>query len=185
VKHADSWLETKGSHDTPVYGFERLIEPPPLRVDLARLLNEFSAGAAALGSAWSEILAQRTSDVVAELAEDAGRAAGIVQPGTGWPEDPRLSAGPPPFHFPDHAWARVLYDAIIAAREGAIPLERLTSALLPLYFGKVAGLLLETRTADAEQAEEAVERLAREMELAKPYLVRAWQGVAPAVAAPA
>jgi len=79
----------------------------------------------------------------------------------------------------------VLYDAILATRDGAMPPERLASALLPLYFGKVAGLLLETRTANAEQAEEAVERLARELELAKPYLVRGWEGVTAAVTTPA
>jgi hypothetical protein len=175
VDHAEGWLETKGSHDTPIYGFERFVEPPPLRVDLARLLQGFGAGTATVGSAWTEILAPHTADVVAELATDAARAADLVPPGTDWPEDARLASSPPPFHFPDHAWARVLYDAIMATREGHVPADRLTAALLPLYFGKVAGHLLETRTADGEQAEEAVERLAREMELAKPYLVRAWE----------
>jgi hypothetical protein len=187
VKHSDSWIDARASHDTPIYGFERIIDPPPLRIDVVRLLNEFSDGAAAFGPAWAEILTPHTFDVVAELAADAGRAASAILPGPEWPDDPRLATSPPPFHFPDHAWARVLYDAILATRDGAMPPERLASALLPLYFGKVAGLLLETRTADAEQAEEAVERLARELELAKPYLVRGWQGeaVTAAVTTPA
>ena len=185
VKHVAAWNEVKGSHDTPIYGFERIIDPPPLRVDVVRLLTEFSAGPASFGQAWTEILAPRTADVVAELAVDAARAASAIRPGPDWPEDPRLSSAPPPFHFPDHAWARVLYDAIVATRNGAVPPERLASALLPLYFGKVAGLLLETRTADAEQAEEAVERLARELELAKPYFLRVWEGAGAPVGASA
>jgi hypothetical protein len=187
VEHADAWIDVKGSHDTPIYGFERIIDPPPLRIDVVRLLTEFGNGAAAFGSAWTEILEPRTAEVVMELADDAGRAASAIRPGSEWTDDPRLASAPPPFHFPDHAWARVLYDAIVATRAGEIPPERLVSALLPLYFGKVAGLLLETRTADADQAEETVGRLARELELSKPYLLRAWEGeaVAPAVVASA
>jgi hypothetical protein len=185
VRHADAWIETKGSHDTPIYGFERLIDPPPLRVDVVRLLHEFEVGAQVFQDAWADILAPRTVDVVMELASDAGRAASNVLPGPDWTDDPRLSGAPPPFHFPDHAWARVLYDAIVATRDGTATPERVASVLLPLYFGKVAGLLLETRTADATQAEETVQRLARELELAKPYLVRAWEGTGAAVATPA
>lgn len=185
VAHSDAWTEAKGSHDTPIYGFERIIDPLPLRVDVVRLLNEFTAGAAVFGDAWSEALAPRTVDVVRELAADAERAASAIVPGPDWPDDARLAGSPIPFLFPDHAWARVLYDAILATRDGAVPPERLASALLPLYFGKVAGLLLETRTADAEQAEEHVERLARELELAKPYLLRGWEPAAAPISAPA
>jgi hypothetical protein len=185
VKHADAWRDVTASHDTPIYGFERLIDPPSLRVDVVRLLHEFEAGAHVFHDAWTELLAPHTADVVTELAADAGRAASAILPGPDWTEDPRLSSGPPPFHFPDHAWARVLYDAIVATRDGVATPERLAAALLPLYFGKVAGLLLETRTADGTQAEETVQRLARELELAKPYLIRAWEGAAVPVATPA
>jgi hypothetical protein len=185
VTHADAWQDVKGSHDTPIYGFERIIDPPPLRVDVVRLLHEFEAGAQVFRETWRQILAPHTADVVSELSSDAGRAASAILPGSDWTEDPRLGSGPPPFHFPDHAWARVLYDAIVATRDGGTTPERLAAALLPLYFGKVAGLLLETRTADAAQAEETVQRLARELELAKPYLIRAWEGVETPVATPA
>jgi hypothetical protein len=184
VAHPAAWLGTRGSHDTPVYGFERIIDPPPLRVDVSRLLGEFSTAATTLADAWSAFLAPRTAEVVGELARDAQKAASVILPGPDWPDDPRLAAGPPPFHFPDHAWARIFYDAIVALRDG-YPGERLAAALLPLYFGKVAALFLETRTADAEQADEAVERLAREFELAKPYLLRGWEATAPTVAASA
>src|SRR6187397_3169002 len=30
--HPDAWLDIRGSHDVPVYGFERIIDPPPLGV---------------------------------------------------------------------------------------------------------------------------------------------------------
>src|SRR3954470_18940888 len=42
--HPDHWMDIRGSHDVPAYGFERLIEPPPLEVNAIRLLAEFHAG---------------------------------------------------------------------------------------------------------------------------------------------
>src|SRR6187401_1866194 len=42
--HAERWLDVRGSHDVPVYGFERVIDPPPLSVNTRRLLAEFERG---------------------------------------------------------------------------------------------------------------------------------------------
>src|SRR5438128_3879416 len=48
VLHADQWLPIRGSHDVPAYGFERIIEPPPLEVNTLRLLTEFHQGSLTL-----------------------------------------------------------------------------------------------------------------------------------------
>jgi hypothetical protein len=34
--HPDAWLNVRGSHDVPAYGFERIIDPPPLEVNAIR-----------------------------------------------------------------------------------------------------------------------------------------------------
>ena len=44
--HPEHWLAIHGSHDIPAYGFERIIDPPPLEVNTLRLLTEFHAGLA-------------------------------------------------------------------------------------------------------------------------------------------
>ena len=44
--YSDKWLPIRGSHDVPAYGFERIIDPPPLEVNTIRLLSEFHAGLA-------------------------------------------------------------------------------------------------------------------------------------------
>jgi hypothetical protein len=59
------------------------------------------------------------------------------------------------------------------------------AALVPLYFGRVASLLLEVRDLADEQAEAVVERQARAFELAKPYLVARWREAGTAVDPPA
>src|SRR5205085_5793571 len=42
--HADRWLDVRGSHEVPAYGFERIVDPPPLTVDTHRLLHSFGKG---------------------------------------------------------------------------------------------------------------------------------------------
>ena len=63
----------------------------------------------------------------------------------------------------------------IAASFGDVPVERLVAALVPIYFGRVGSLVIEARRLSGEQAEERIERQAREFELLKPYLVKHWQ----------
>jgi len=49
------------------------------------------------------------------------------------------------------------------------------AALVPIYFGRVGSLVIEARRLSEEQAEEHVERQAREFERLKPYLVERWR----------
>ncbi len=169
-RHADRWLQVRGSHEVPAYGFERIAEPPPLEVDLLRLLEEFHQGRLAQGEQWDRMLAPATAELVCELATDAGRAADR----TARADAPR-PLDPGTFAFPDEAWARVVYDVCVAAHRRTLPVDRLVAALVPLYFGRVAGLLLEVRDLSPESAEAVVERQARAFELAKPYLVSRWK----------
>ena len=50
IASPDSWLPIKGSHDVPAYGFERIMDPPPLEVNTIRLLSEFHQGSLALAA---------------------------------------------------------------------------------------------------------------------------------------
>ena len=45
---------------------------------------------------------------------------------------------------------------------------------MPIYFGRVASFVIENRDMTTDEAEECVERQAREFELLKPYLVERW-----------
>jgi hypothetical protein len=79
------------------------------------------------------------------------------------------------FHFPDDLWARLIYDLVIAARASEPPIEQLVAALVPVYFGRVGSFVIENRHRTTDEAEEQVERQAREFELLKPYLVQRWE----------
>jgi hypothetical protein len=78
------------------------------------------------------------------------------------------------FAFPDAAWARVLYDLVLTAREKPEKLDGYVAALVPVYFGRVASFVIENRELSTERAEESVERQAREFERLKPYLLNRW-----------
>jgi hypothetical protein len=171
-RHAERWLGVVGSHDVPIYGFERTIDPPPLQVNTQRLLEEFWKGRLTVGDEWTQALAPETSGLLLALADEAGEAVEAAVRA-----DTPVTLEDSGFHFPDEAWARLVYDVALAHHARTLPVEQLVAALVPCYFGRVASLILETRQLTTEQAESYVERQARAFELAKPYLVERWRRI--------
>jgi hypothetical protein len=169
-EHADRWLSVSGSHDVPVYGFERIIDPPPLTVDSARLLEEFAKGRLNVGEEWQAALTKENAEVINRLSEEAGNVV-----------DEAMRADAPAaieesgFHLPDETWAHVIYDILLAHHHRRLPVDRLIASLIPIYFGRVASLIIETHDLTTDQAEAFVDRQARAFELAKPYLVERWE----------
>jgi hypothetical protein len=181
-KHSAQWLQIKDSHDVPAYGFERIIDPPPLEVNTLRLLSEFHAGSLTLTETWRSMLAPESLETVLQLAAEAGRLGDAARAKLGIGGDVastsattlEMAESVSAFHFPDDVWARVVYDLVVAARNPAYPHETLVASLVPIYFGRVASFIIENRHITTEQAEDRVERQAREFELLKPYLIGRW-----------
>jgi len=185
VANEERWAKVRGSHDVPAYGFERVVDPPPLEINILRLLSEFHAGAAALGGTWREMLAEGTANGVLGLAEQAGGVADAVRsaldldaPGAGPASTASMAAVATGFSFPDALWARVVYDLVITARDQPDRLDGFVAALVPVYFGRVASAVIENRDLTTDRAEDSVERQAREFERLKPYLVEHWNAAA-------
>jgi len=182
-KHASHWVDITGSHDVPAYGFERIIEPPPLEVNTLRLLSEFHVGSLTLADTWRSMLAPATFATVMELAAEAGTLADHAASRLGIGGDVasttattlQMAEAVSAFHFPDDVWARVMYDLVIIARAPKPSLEALVASLVPIYFGRVGSFVIENRNIPTDQAEDRVERQAREFELLKPYLVERWR----------
>jgi glycosyltransferase involved in cell wall biosynthesis len=181
--HPDAWLGIRGSHDVPAYGFERIIDPPPLEVNAIRLLSEFHAGSLTLADMWRRMLDPVNAEMTLTLAAEAGRLADTAarrlgQGGEGSPihattlEMAEALAG---FSFPDDLWARIIYDLVLATRRGGMDAGQLVAALVPIYFGRVGSFVIENRNLTTADAEERVERQAREFELLKAYLVDRWE----------
>jgi hypothetical protein len=120
---------------------------------------------------------------VMELAAEAGRLEDAARTRLGLGGDVasttattlEMAEAVSAFHFPDDVWARVIYDLIVAARDPKPSLEAIVASLVPIYFGRVGSFVIENRHIPTDQAEERVERQAREFELLKPYLLERWK----------
>ena len=167
----------------PAYGFERIIDPPPLEVNTIRLLSELHAGSLTLAETWRGMLDPANVEAVLALAAEAGtlvdtasRKLGIGGEGSAaTPSTIEMAEALSSFHFPDDLWARVIYDLILATRRGATDTGTMVAALVPIYFGRVGSFVIENRHVTTADAEERVERQARQFELLKPYLVDRWR----------
>jgi hypothetical protein len=182
VEHSEHWLPIRGSHDVPAYGFERIIDPPPLEVNTLRLLAEFHQGSLTMEDRWRAMFAPANVETLLVLAREAGKLADAARVRLGISSDTastkastaELADSLAAFHFPDDLWARLVYDLVVAARVDEAGIEAMVASLVPVYFGRVGSFVIENRSVTTEQAEERVERQAREFELLKPYLVERW-----------
>ena len=150
---ADAWLPIRGSQPVPEYGFERVVRPEPITVNLSKLVDGFDTARLAQRQVWKRMLAgEQLERVLALPATD-----------------------PATFSFPSELWIRCLYDALLAYQRAGVDRDALLAALTGLYFGRTAGYVNEADELTDEQAERLVEIQAREFEDLKPWLVRAWR----------
>jgi hypothetical protein len=151
-------------------------------VNTLRLLTEFHQGSLTLADTWRRMFAPANADTVLVLAREAGKLVDAARARLGIGGDGSSSSASTiemaealgAFHFPDDLWARLIYDLVVRARAADPPIETLVAALVPVYFGRVGSFVIENRNQTTEQAEDRVERQAREFELLKPYLVELW-----------
>ena len=113
--YSDKWLPIRGSHEVPAYGFERIIDPPPLEVNTIRLLSEFHSGSPRWPAPGVDDR-RRNLETVVELAGEAGRLADHARTKLGIGGDvsstrattAEMAEALAAFHFPDDLWARHL-----------------------------------------------------------------------------
>jgi glucosylglycerate synthase len=156
-RHEASWLDVRGSEPVPVIG----ISPGPAAgtlprstpIDPERMLVGFRQGMRDLLPIWERILAPDNLGDVLTLSE--------------------YPAGE--FRLADRLWARVVYDFLLAYRARVMYRSHITQSLAPLYLGRAASLVLETRLRPDAAVAQATERLARVFEDEKPYLVDRWR----------
>ena len=99
--HPDAWLNVRGSHDVPAYGFERIIDPPPLEVNSIRLLSEFHAGSLTLADTWRGCSIRPTSRRCCRSPATPGTWP--TRPPGGWASGGKAAARRAPTRWP---WPR-------------------------------------------------------------------------------
>jgi glucosylglycerate synthase len=151
--YAAVWKPVVATQAVPSFGFEYTVGLEHVNVNTARMLTLFREGLRNLREIWIAILG-------------AGDFRELERIGVLSDRD---------FHFPVSLWTRIVYDYAIAFHLKKLPAEHLIKSLTPLYIGKTASFILTAANMDAAEAEAEVEKLCREFENNKNYLVTNWK----------
>jgi len=149
------WRERHGSQPVALYGFRYDVGLDPIDVNVERMVNAFCRGCQDLGEVWSTALQQETYGRLKELASTACGSA----------QD---------FHMEDELWTKVILDFACAFKKHHLLSRQLLQSLTPLYLGRVASFVQQTRSLGSVRVEEDIEKLCLTFEALKPYLLNEW-----------
>jgi len=151
--YQDRWESCTGSSPVPAIGLPYEPDTESVTINVDRMVKGFRQGLRDLLPIWETILAPDT-------------LAGILTLGLADEEG---------FRFPIPLWVQTVYDFALAYHERVIHLEHLLKSLTPLYLGRTASLVLETKDGRPGEVERTVERVCETFEQMKPYLVGRWR----------
>jgi hypothetical protein len=151
-QYESSWKLVKGSRTVPMFGLEKFIEPEPIKVDLGRLVTEFKTGFRQFRGIYQDIFC-------AECYEQLRRCAAMAKT---------------KLVMPVSTWVHILYETAATFHSWAYNRTQLVNLVTPLYLGRVASFINQTKDMSSAQAEEIVEQQAQVFEDYKDYLIQIW-----------
>jgi len=152
-RYQDVWEKQSGSSEVPEIGPPIEVEVESASINVERMVKGFRQGLRDLLPLWEIILAPET-------------LAGVLTLGLRDDED---------FRFPLSLWVQTVYDSAVAYHEKVIHREHLLKSLTPLYLGRTASLVLETKGGGPEEVQQTMEQGCQTFEAMKPYLVERWR----------
>jgi glycosyltransferase involved in cell wall biosynthesis len=151
-QHEAEWKAIKGSRTVPMFGLQEFKEPEPIKVNLDRLVTEFKTGFRQFRSLYQDIFCP-------ECFEELRRCAGEAKT---------------KFVMPVSTWVHVLYETAATFHHWTHNRTQLVNLVTPLYLGRVASFINQTKKTNSFQAEEVVEEQAQVFEDNKGYLIEIW-----------
>jgi glucosylglycerate synthase len=166
----------------------KIHDPKDPGADLAPMFTQVVSTAFRLAvanpDAWKSIRGSKPTEIVGSIdpvepeAVNASveilqrkYAAGRAEHQRTWDQ---ILSKPVPNRVDDAAWARIVYDFLLASKQRPAETQRYVGALVPLYFARVASFIDEAKDLDTEQAEALVERQAATFEELKKAFVDRW-----------
>ncbi len=166
----------------------KIHDPKDPGADLAPMFTQVVSTAFRLAvanaDAWRDVHGSRTTEIVGSIdpvepeavnasVEILERkfAAGRAEHQRTWDD---VLREPLPDRIDDGAWAGIVYDFLLAAKQRPAEIQDLAGALVPLYFARVASFIGEAKDLDTDRAEALVERQAATFEDRKKALVARW-----------
>ena len=152
-RHREAWQEAHDARTVPLIGGPATMLPDQGGPDVERMVRAFRLGLKDLLPVWEQIMPDTT---LTDLY-------------------PLPFVAPDEFRFAPRLWARVIGDFAVAYHDRRLPSDHLLRALTPLYLGRVAAFLLETRDRSPAEIEQALEEIAGAFEAEKPTLIGRWR----------
>ncbi len=153
AKYETNWKAVTGSQPTPIYGDPKELEPEPVPVTLSAMIEKLRAGREEWGQVWDAVLsAENRATLEAILAQ---------------PDDA--------YQFTAQQWAPIVFDFAVAYNKSGLDKNAVIDSMTPLYYGRTAGLVVESQDMDSATFErEVIQAQARTFEELKPYLSERW-----------
>jgi hypothetical protein len=153
AKYEANWKGVTGSRPTPIYGEPKEAEPEPVPVTLSAMIEKLRVGREEWGEVWDRVLsAENRAALEAILAQ---------------PDDA--------YRFTAEQWAPMVFDFAVAYNKSGLDKNAVIDSMTPLYYGRTAGLVVESEAMDnATFEEQVIQRQAMAFERLKPYLVEKW-----------
>jgi glucosylglycerate synthase len=166
----------------------KIHDPKDPGADLAPMFTEVVSTAFRLAianpDAWTDVRGSKPAEIVGSIdpvePEAVNASVEILQRkyAAGRAEHQRTWDGilsqPVPDRIDDTAWARIVYDFLLASKQRPGETGQLVGALVPLYFARVASFIEEARDLGTDAAEQLVERQASIFEGLKTALLARW-----------
>ncbi|MBS3784468.1 MAG: glycosyltransferase [Anaerolineae bacterium] len=152
--YEDNWKTVRGSEPAPVIGERRDVSPEPVPVSLSGMIEKLRRGGEEWRSFWEHFLS----------AENQSRLAAI------------LAQSDDQYSFAAEQWAPIVFDFAVAYNKSGLSQERIINSMTPLYYGRTAGLVVESQDMDKDTFErEVIQAQARVFESLKPQLLKRWE----------
>jgi len=151
--YEDNWKHIKGSEMVKRYGPEKEVEPEPVSVNLEALVDRFKEGFEEFGLFWKEFLSEETFAGLTKSAES--------------PQDS--------FSLPPELWVRTVFDFAVEYNFGDHNPAEVVDSMIPLYFGRTASFVVQTKDMSSAEAEKIIDHLAQVYEKEKGYLIKRWE----------
>jgi glycosyltransferase involved in cell wall biosynthesis len=153
VKYEANWKAVTGSQPIPIYGEPKELEPEPVPVTLSVMIEKLRAGREEWGEVWDKVL----------LAENRATLETILtQPDN-------------TYQFTAEQWAPIVFDFAVAYNKSGLDKDAVIDSMTPLYYGRTAGLVVESQDMDSATFErEVIQAQARTFGELKPRLIERW-----------
>jgi hypothetical protein len=152
--HEAFWRGLSKSEPVPLLGAIPSVEPEPLEISVANLRARFILGLEHFGAVWKQVLgAKRFEELGAIAKQESGK-----------------------LEFPVDLWVTTVYDFAVAYQRWQGDRDQLVEMLVPIYLGRVAGFVNQSRDLSTADAEKIFDAQALRFEELKPYLIEKWNG---------